>query len=429
MTDADLLFYLLAIAGLLIFSGFFSGSETGLTAISRARVHKLAMDGNRRARLVGHLRKQKENLIGAILLGNNLVNIAASALATSMFIQVFGEEGVAYATLVMTLLVLIFAEVLPKTYAIIHPERVALAVAPIFTVLIPLLSPITRAIHWIVRMTFRLFGVELTTYPQLISASEALRGAIQLHHEEGEMVKLERDMLGGVLDLGEIEVGEIMEHRKNVFAVNIDLSTGEIVDEVLGARHSRIPFWKDSPDEIVGVLHVRDLMKELKECRGDLEKVHVGELLKEPWFVPETTSLRDQLIAFRRKQSHLALVVDEYGVFQGLVTLEDIIEEIVGQIQDEYDESYRRVRKQKDGSYLVEGSMTIRDLNRYLDWNLPDEHASTVAGLLIHAAEAIPEEGEEFTFHNCRFRVMRKEENQLTSLRIQPLPKEDEEEY
>lgn len=417
--DPELLFSLISIVVLILISGFFSGSETGLTAISRARIRSLEKEGNVRAQKVAGLRDRKEALIGTILLGNNLVNIAASALATSVAIHLFGFEGVAYATLVMTLVVLVFAEVLPKTYAIQQPERVALAVAPIFNVLIKLFSPVTWFVQIVVNACFRLFGVDTQGGKGLVSAADVLRGAIELHHEQGEMIKQEKDMLGSILDLSDVAVREIMIHRRNVVMIDVSLPTSEILRRVLESPYTRIPLWEESKDNIVGVLHAKSLLKAIRGGEN-MDAIDVRSIANDPWFIPENTSLRAQLHAFRQRRSHFALVVDEYGALEGIVTLEDILEEIVGQIDDETDLAGRGIRSQGDGTVVVEGTVTIRDLNREMDWNLPDENASTIAGLLMHEARVIPEAKESFILYGHRFTVLQRRGNQLTRIRIEP---------
>ncbi len=414
------MFELGLIAFLLVCSAFFSGSETGLTAVSRARIYQLVQEGHARARKVLHLREHKEQLIGGILLGNNLVNIAATAVSTGLAIQYFGDEGIFYVTIIMTIVVLVFAEVMPKTFAIQQPERVALAVAPMLTVIVRLFSPVTLAVQWLINKLFRMVGVDIHKKDVLVSASDVIRGTIELQHKEGDIVKQEKDMLGGILDLEEVEVGDIMVHRKQIEMINADAPVRDIIRQVTFSTHSRLPFWKDDPDNIIGLLHVRDMFKLLAE--NPPEKIThsmIQGALSDPWFVPETTMIGEQLLEFRRRRRHFAHVVDEYGAFLGIITLEDILEEIVGEISDEHDRpSAMKLKQQSDGSYLVEGTMMIRDLNRELEWGLPDEHASTVAGLVIYEARQIPEPGAIFAFYGCEFEIVDKRANQLMKLKI-----------
>ncbi|MDF1848169.1 MAG: HlyC/CorC family transporter [Parvibaculaceae bacterium] len=421
MDTIDLILTLISIFILLCLSGFFSGSETALTAASRARMHHLSENGSKRAQHVQRLTEDRERLIGAILLGNNLVNILASALATSLLIFFFGDAGVVYATLVMTALVLIFAEVMPKTYAISHTDRMALAVAPIIGFVVRVFAPITTTIAFIVQRTLGLFGVSTDGADHALSVHDELRGAINLHHQEGQVVKRDKDMLGGILDLSELEVEEIMVHRKNMIMVDADQPAIDIIREVMQSPHTRIPLWQREPENIVGVLHAKDLLRAIAGDEADPDTLDILSLATKPWFVPETTSVQGQLNAFLRMKTHFALVVDEYGGLMGLVTLEDILEEIVGDIADEHDIDFIDVNREADGSVLVDGTVTIRDLNRNMDWTLPDEEATTIAGLVIHEAQTIPEKGQAFTFHGFRFTIEEKQRNQLTKLRVRPV--------
>lgn len=411
----------LAILILLVLSGFFSGSETALTAASRAKMHQLAKQGEGSATIVTRLISARERLIGAILLGNNLVNILASALATSLFLRLFGDAGVAVATLIMTALVLIFAEVMPKTYAIANPDRVALIVAPAIRVVVALFGPVVLGIEAIVRGVFRLAGVRINETQDVLSAHEEIRGAIDLHAKEGTVVKHDRDMIGGVLDLVELEVSDVMVHRTKIQALNADDPSEKLVADVLSSPYTRLPLYRDTSENIVGILHAKDLLRALAAEGGKPETLDIPALTAEPWFVPDTTSLRDQLGAFLRRKMHFALVVDEYGEVMGLVTLEDIIEEIVGEISDEFDIDVLGVKPEPDGSVTVEGGVPIRDLNRAMDWQLPDDEATTIAGLVIHEAQQIPDPGQAFTFHGFRFQVTRKQRNRITGLRITPI--------
>jgi Mg2+/Co2+ transporter CorB len=420
----DLGFTIAAILLLLVLSGFFSGSETGLTAVSRARLTELERRGSARASMVLALTATRERLIGALLLGNNVVNISASALATVALVRIFGDSGAFVATIAMTVLVLIFGEVLPKTYAIAYPDRVALAGAPIIRVLVAVFGPVVMTVEYIVKMVLRVFGVEIDNAQRVLSAHDELRGAIHLHHKEGAVVKNDRDMLGGILAMQDLEVSDIMVHRTRMTMIDGSEDPKDIVAMMLKSGHTRIPVWKDTPDNIIGVLHAKNLFAALQKHNGDASKLDIEDILTTPWFVPDTRAIPDQLNAFLRKKNHFAIVVDEYGEVQGLVTLEDIIEEIVGDIKDEHDAVAMGVRPKPDGSYLVEGGVPIRDLNRAFDWTLPDEEANTIAGLVIHEARTIPEVGQAFIFHGFRFEILKKRRHQITALRMSPLKRE-----
>ncbi|MCB9988929.1 MAG: HlyC/CorC family transporter [Rhodospirillales bacterium] len=417
--DTGLLFSILAVLLLLVLSGFFSGSETALTAVSRARMHALAKDGNKRAAMVNDIRERKERMIGALLLGNNLVNILATALSTSILITLVGEAGVFYATIAMTLLVLIFAEVLPKTYTLHHADQAAMAIAPIIRVIVFVFAPVTQMVSAIVRLVLKMFGVDISVVA-VGSNVEELRGVIEMHQGEDEEVQEQRAMLRSILDLPDVDVGEIMVHRKNVIMIDAGLPIDKLVEVVLDSPYTRLPLWKDDPENIVGVIHVKTLLKEMQSRDGQIGSIKVEDFASEPWFVPETTTLSEQLKAFRQRREHFALVVDEYGSLKGVVTLEDIIEEIVGEVEDEYDERVAGVRRQSDGSYLAEGTVTIRDLNREFEWNLPSEDYSTIAGLILHESQMIPDAGQRFTFFGFQFDVVRRQRNQITLVRVVP---------
>lgn len=423
MTDLPLWASVGFIFLLLFMSAFFSGSETALTAASRARMHQLEKSGNNKAAIVSKLIVARERLIGALLLGNNLVNIFASALATSVLLKLFGDAGVAYATLIMTLMVLIFAEVLPKTWAISDPDKFATAVAPVIRVIVAIFGPLVAMIEFIVRNILRFLGVGVDDNASVLSAHDELRGTLDLQHLEGGIVKDEKDRIGGVLDLADLEVSDVMVHRTKLFALNVDMPPEELVNEILGSTHTRIPMWRDEPDNFVGLVHAKDVLRALATVKGETNQLDISKVITPLWYVPDTTSLQSQLNAFLKRKSHFALVIDEYGEVMGLVTLEDILEEIVGEIADEHDIELPGLNPQADGSVIVDGSVPIRDLNRATDWELPDEEATTIAGLVIHEAKMIPEERQVFTFHGFRFTVLQREKNRITRLRMLPVTK------
>jgi Mg2+/Co2+ transporter CorB len=422
MTAADWISLVVVVICLLL-SAFFAGSETALTASSRASMARLEKQGERRAGIVNRLLASRERLIGALLLGNNAVNIAASSLATGVLLTWFGSAGIAYATVVMTIIIVVFAEVLPKTAAFNAPDRIALSVARPMQWVVKVLGPILMGIEALVRWLLKHVGIVVGEDQAILSAREELRGAVDLFHREGGVEKLDRDMFGGVLDLRDLALSDVMIHRTNMIMLDADEKPEDLVNAVIASPVTRLPLWRGNPENIVGVLHVKDLLRALHAVDGDASKVDIAALMTAPWFVPDTRPVSEQLKAFRRRKTPFALVVDEYGEVEGLVTLEDILEEIVGDITDEHDVAMPGVRRQPDGSVNVDGAVPIRDLNRVMDWNLPDEEATTIAGLVIHEARSIPEIGQSFTFHGFRFRVLRKARNRITALRIQPLPK------
>lgn len=413
---------------LLVCSGFFSGSETALTASSRGQLKSRAEKGNKGAEKALKLTEDSERLIGSILLGNNLVNILATSLATAMFTRAFGESGVALATLLMTLLVLIFAEVLPKTYAISNPETAASLVARPIGVIVTLLAPIVSAVRAIVRGVLALFGVAIDPDSNIMSVRDEIAGALQLGHSEGVVEKEDRDRILGALDLAHRTVEEIMLHRSQIEVIDTELPPQEILQLCLSSNHTRLPMYKGEQENIIGVLHAKDLLRAVyarfadapdQDVFADFDPMQVA---MEPYFVPETTTLDEQMRQFLLRSTHFALVVDEYGALQGLITLEDILEEIVGEITDEFDiDEDHPIRRTDAGDVIVNGAMTIRDLNRAMDWSLPDEEAVTVAGLVIHEAQTIPTRGQVFSFHNRRFEILDRKQNRITRLKIRTL--------
>jgi Mg2+/Co2+ transporter CorB len=405
----------------LLLSAVFAASETAMTASSRVTMLRLEKQGDRRAAIVNRLLDARERMIGALLLGNNAVNIVASSLATGILFAWFGERGVIYATLVMTFTIVVFGEVLPKTAAFNAPDHIALMVARPLRWTVRLFTPVLGAIEWLVRRLLALFGMHVGEDQSILSPHEELRGAVDLLHHEGGVEKQDRDMFSGLLDLRDLTVSDVMIHRTEMITVCADDPPEEVVKAALDAAVTRVPLWRDRPENIVGILHAKDLLRAIHAARGDLAKIDIAAVTRPPWFVPDIRPLSDQLKAFRRRKTQLALVVDEYGEVMGLVTLEDILEEIVGDISDEHDVVVPGVRPQPDGSVNVDGGVPIRDLNRVMDWNLPDAEATTIAGLVIHEARLIPEPGQTFTFHGFRFRVLRRHRNRITVLRITPL--------
>jgi Mg2+/Co2+ transporter CorB len=411
---------MLAILFLLVLSGFFSGSETALTAASKSRILSLERRGSSRARMVNRLRKNSDRMLSSILLGNNLVNILASALATSLLLRFFGDAGILLATIVMTLLIVIFSEVMPKSYALLNAERVALLVAPVMRLIVILLYPFTSIVNFIVRVVSAVL-LKPKADDEEGAAEDELRGAIELHAANIQEENREaRHMLNSILDLDDITVDEIMTHRRSVDMMDIDMPSSEVLTAVLDSSYTRIPVYKGEVENIVGVVHAKALLRAMKENGGDAGKIKLAEIAAEPWFVPETTSLLDQLEAFQNRNEHFSIVVDEYGTIQGIVTLEDILEEIVGEIADEHDTLVEGVVLESDGSVIADGIVTIRDINRQFDWELPDEDAATIAGLVLYEARHIPNKGQVFDFHGFRFEILERQRNQITSLKIKP---------
>ena len=420
--DIELIILIIVVFFLVLLSGFFSGSETSLTSASKARLHKLASEGDRRAKIVLKLRENKDSLIGAILLGNNVVNIVASMLAATVAAQLFsdGGWGIAIATFVMTMLILIFGEVMPKTYAFHNADHMAVKIAPIWNFLVKIFRPITKLVELIANFLLRVLG--LSKRHEIVGGVDALRGAIDMHHSEGAVVKDDRDMLDSILDLSQIEVGEVMVHRRDTTTLDINDDPAKIIATAAKTGHTRLPVWEDEEENIIGILNTKNILRLSDKPTTE----EIQGILHEPQFVPETTTLRDQLDNFREKRSHMAMVVDEYGALMGLVTLEDILEEIVGQIDDEHDKVIRGIKQKPDGKYVLRGNLSVRDVNRELGWDLPsDTEASTIAGFVISLAEKIPEVGEMFKAGNLQFKVLGKLRNQLTSVEVREIGQEE----
>ena len=418
-----------AILLLLVMSALFSGSETALTAASRGKLRAQADKGSSGAAAALKVTEDNERMIGALLLGNNIVNITSASLATALLTRMFGDSGVALATFVMTSLVLIFGEVLPKTYAITNAEVAASRVAPLIRVVILVFSPVVSVVRALVRVLLRLFGVRADPDGHILSLREEIVGAIALGHSGGAVEKEDRDRLLGALDLNDRTVDEVMRHRSQIEMIDADRSPDEILTQILASSHTRLPVYRDSDENILGVIHAKDLLREVDRLvrgpqgnEGALADLDILKIAMKPYFVPDTTPLDEQMRQFLKRHTHFALVVDEYGALRGLITLEDILEEIVGEIADEFDLAQDTVLKRaENGDYFVEGSMTIRDLNRAMDWQLPDDEANTIAGLVIHEAQMIPNEKQAFSFHGFRFEVVTRRENRITKLRVRPL--------
>ena len=407
---------ILVIIFLLIISAFFSGSETALTAASRPKMHQLEKENNLRAKIVNFLKNKKERLIGTLLLGNNLVNTLATAIATSFFINLLkdNEKGILYSTIVMTLLILIFGEVLPKTIAINKADKFALLFAPFIKFLVTILSPFTYLINFFTRIILKLFKFEIST--DISTSEDELRGTIDLH-AKSEGTTQEKDMLQGILDLDDLQVNEIMTHRKNIEVIYANESINKNIKKILNSQFTRLPLYDKNSDKILGIINVKDVLKNINKKK----KLDLKLIAKNAWFIPETTSVLDQLQEFKKKQRHLAFVVDEYGTLMGIVTLEDIIEEIVGDIEDEHDIKIKGAKKSKDGKYTISGNVTIRDMNREFGWNLPDKNASTLAGLIFHEIKTIPEPGKIFSFYGFRFEIINVRKNHIELVRVIPL--------
>ncbi len=411
-----------SIIGLVFLSAFFSGSETSLTSASKARMHILARSGKRNAGVFEKIFKDKEQLICTILFANNLVNVLASAMATKILIEITEADGIFYATIIMTLMILIFGELIPKTLALSNADKFALKIAPVIRVIILLLFPLTKILNFLVGFILKLVGVDYKDSNReeaLEQSEEELRGAIDLHGKDS-IGKEEKQMLKSILDLDEITVGSIMVSRNDIFSFSSDVSYSELLSKLKQSPHSRIPVWKNNPENIVGVLHVRKL---IGEKQNDPKKFDILSYCQKPWFIPESTKLDNQLIAFKKRKEHFSIVVDEYGEFLGIITLEDIIEEIVGDIDDELDDlklpkNINGIRETSKNNFIVNGTVNIRDFNKQTKTELPINNASTIAGLILYESRVIPKKGQVFSFFGLKFKILSKRNNQIRMLKI-----------
>ena len=407
---------------LLLLSFYFSGTETAMTAVSMPQLYDLGKKGNWRAQKIMMLKKDSPKLLGTLLFGNNVVNIALTALSTALMIEFFGEKyGVLIATFGVSFVVLLFSEILPKTYAMNNAMSFSLRSVPLLSFFVVCFSPIVKA--------FNLFSkglIKLLPSSEPVADAESvkaeIRGTLLMPTDDG-VINQERVMLKSVLDLSDVTVEDIMVHRSHVVSLNAALPVSDIFEFLSRSPYSRIPLWKGEPDNIIGVLHAKALLKMMNSYYRGKAKVSIVDYLTKPWFVLNTTSLLDQLHAFKKRREHFALVVDEYGVIEGLVTLEDILEEIVGDISDEndtVDQSVLQVVKTDAGGYRLDGQTTIRDINRHFRWELSDEHAATLAGYILYEAERIPSEGETFVIDGFSFTIVQKTKNRLAVIDILP---------
>ena len=411
-----------SIIGLVILSAFFSGSETSLTSASKPRMHNLAKSGKKNAKIFETLFKDKELLICTILFANNLVNVLASALATKILIELTNTDGIFYATIIMTLMILIFGELIPKTLALSKSDTYALKISPFIRFLVILLYPLTFTLNFIVYVLLKIVGVNYSNFKkEEISEKreEELRGAIDLHGEDSS--RDEKNMLKSILDLDEITVGSIMIPRKDIFSLPANINFNNLIEKLEESPHSRIPIWEKNPENIIGVFHVRRL---ISQKNPDPKKFNIKLLCQKPWFIPESTKLDNQLMEFKKRKEHFSIVVDEYGEFLGIVTLEDIIEEIVGDIDDEQDmlkisKKVKGIKSLSPSNFLVKGNVSIRDLNKELNINLPiNNNVSTIAGLVLYESRTIPKTKQIFSFFDLKFEILNKTNNQITLLKI-----------
>lgn len=414
---------IIIIAVMILFSAFLSATETAITASSPGKIQKLKTKNNKQSLAISQVLKNKEKVIGSLLIGNSLINTICTTIATSIFISWLGDAGTIVASAVMAFVIIVFGEVVPKAIAVAKAEQLAFFTSPAILLALKILCPVNYVLEIIIKIFCFIFRIDLQ---QNISGAEEVRGVIEHYHQEGNVYKDDRDMLGGILDIRQMTVSEIMIHRSSILAINIDLPKEEIVKQaLLLSPHTRIPLWKDSQDNIIGILHIRDLLRNLYEHNNDAKKINIEELISQPWFIPDNALVTQQLHAFREKKSHFACVVDEYGDLQGIITLEDILEEIVGPIIDEHDYANKTIVRKSETEFIIDGVATIRDVNRELNWNLPDDDANTIAGLIIHKLERIPNQNESIKIFNLIIFISKKIGNRIDSLKVTVLPNKE----
>lgn len=402
---------------LLCLAAVISATETAITAAAPGIIQKMKSEGNKNADKLLKILKIKEKVISTLLIGNSLSNTLCTIMATSLFIEFLGDDlGTLVSSIVMSFLIIVFSEVVPKAIAVSKAEKIAMATTPMLIIFMKILEPINMMLAYIVKIFCKILRIDLK---QNVSAADEVRGVIEHHLHEGNVVKDDRDMLGGILDLRDLTVGDIMVHRSNIVAMNIDTPPEQAVKAVLAASHTRIPFWEENHDNIIGILHTKDLVNAIYNNKNHtIHDIDVRQLLSAPVFIPDNALAIGQLHTFKEGQSHLACVVNEYGDLQGIITLEDILEEIVGQIYDEHDASNDKIIKKSDTEFIIDGSMPIRDLNREFGWMLSEEDATTIAGFVINKLERIPEQGESFIEKNLKIIIRKKLDNRIKTLRV-----------
>ncbi len=414
----DIEINLIIVLLLLIFSALLSCFETSITAVSRAKIHRLASEGNKRAKRLERLLKEREKVVSVMLIGNNIVNIVASAVTTKVLLEMFGEIGLVYATILLTILVIVFGEILPKTYAIKSSEKIVLFFAGAIEFLFRIFSPIVFVVQKFSDLFFK-----KTDKKTQEAELEEIRDAVDLKAKEGSIFKYDKDLLDGVLDLSDTEISEIMVHRKDIESININLPIAEIVKRATAGNYTRMPLWSGDKENIVAILNVRKLLKALHFYQGDLEKFELTPATSEPWFTPSSNSLRSQLFAFRKRKKRFALVVDEYGSLAGLVTLEDILEEIVGEIKEQDEESEMNIIKTKSG-YKIAGKTLIRDINKKLEWEVEEgDDAYNLAAFIINNLGRIPDEKESFVISGFYFQILKKRGHDLILVKVKEIKK------
>ncbi|MDR1362017.1 MAG: CNNM domain-containing protein [Holosporaceae bacterium] len=417
------LFFGLAVLCMIAIAGFISGAETAITGASKAHLYHLAKRGDKGAKRVLALHEKMTTSIGTILVINQIVLYFIPIVSTLFAVRYLSTTETAVMQALIGALIIIYAEIFPKLVALQFTSNYALFVAPLVEYIVIFLRPLVSLLESCARLSLRVLGVTVADGKSRQKSDEELRGAIEMHESGGDKDEAEKKvMLKSILDLEEVTVGHIMVHRRNLKTIDASLPMEKIAEELANCQFSRIPLWRDNPENIIGILKSKTFFRAIRTMGETVNSVKITELISTPWFIPETTHLLDQLQNFRKKREHFAMVVDEYGDLQGCITLEDILEEIVGEIVDEYDIVASGMRLQPDGCVIADGATPIRDLNRQFDWNIPEEEAATIAGYVMHELRKIPDAGQVYAISNFKVEILRRQRNQIGLLKIIPNP-------
>ncbi len=409
--------YFLIILILLFCGGLFSAIETAITASSPGQLLKLSNNTSKQENVILII-KIKSKIISTMLIFATITTTIATTIATNVFIDLYGVElGSIITSVVMTIVIIIFAEVLPKAIAVSKAEKIVVAFSDIIFILLKILAPINFILSKLIRFSCFVFHIKLQNN---ISPDEEVMNLVEYQHAEGKVFKQDRDMVGSIFDIKNLLVSEIMVHRSQLKTVNVDLPLKDLLQQLSLASHTRIPMWKSNKDNIIGIIHVKDLLKNLYKQNFDVSKINITDLLTEPWFIPENVLVSKQLHEFRHQRYHCALVVNEYGDILGMVTLEDVLEEIVGRIEDEHDSYDSQIILKEENQYIIDGLTPIRDINRELNWSLYGD-ASTIGGLIISELKRIPEEDEVIELFDLRINILRKSAHRIKTLLVTKL--------
>lgn len=413
MNEAPLGILFSVLAALILMSAFFSSSETGMMSLNRYRLKHLRKQEHKGAQRASEMLERPDRLIGLILIGNNLVNIAASAIATVIAIRLYGDAGIIIATLALTLVILIFAEITPKTIAALHPEQVAFPASIILLPLMKLLYPIVLTVNTVTNTLLRMLGVDPRQKREEQLSMEELRTIVT---EAAALIPpRHRGMLVNILDLEGVNVNDIMVPRNEVYGIDLDETDEEIMACIQRSTHTLLPVWRDDINDIVGVLHLRNIGRVLSA--GELDRSALEREMDKPYFIPESTPLHTQLLNFQQKKRRLGIVVDEYGDVVGLVALADILEEIVGNFTSNLTDPDDEIFPQRDGSFVITGTANVRDINRSLDWSLPTDGPKTLSGLILEYLESFPAGNAGLKIQSYRLEILELEGNVVRAVR------------